>query len=612
MRKILVLPIIFSLLFIFSISNAQRIKYIFLFLVNSDNYNSISEVNITDINNVVEVSRHYTVPSGYSGNPSRTAIDREGNSWVGNRNTNTLVKIGNYGLGKCVDKNGNGKIDTNIDTNNNGVIDDSEMVYGFYEDECILANVILGEYSEVASFGCRGCHCSGASQGTYYFSTPLVLKKGVRKIRIWCSEAYGGELCNFKFRINGQWVSKIGNYDFGSISGKYASSYYCSGYNFEDYQLTFINFSPTDDWYDNDLWPSCDVCDFQVELVFNLNRDIEIDAIMYWADDSMFIYVDQPVMRQLGGGEGVRAVCVDENNNVYAGMFSEQRMYKVDKNGNVVKKISLKDICNPYGCVVDKNGYVWISCVLQNRVVRYNPANDEIKYWTYPYHVYGISPTADGSGLVINGWESSKVYKIDLDGNIVWVSSGPYQGRGITVDKDDNVYAVGSYYGEVSIYDKNGNLLKNRRNVCYTPTGIGLDYNENIWVACYGDNNLVALDKNLETIVLKTIGARHYVYSDWTGYLLREIVAPPPQIEIEIPSNLFELLALLLSPTMILIVFSAGIGYYAESRAKSGGYVFAFVFLAMLLAFSIFTGLIPLWIIILALILFIGGVMIKR
>jgi hypothetical protein len=52
------------------------------------------------------------------------------------------VKVGNLGLGTCVDKNGNGKIDTARDTNNNGVIDDSEMV-SFENDECILKEVAL-------------------------------------------------------------------------------------------------------------------------------------------------------------------------------------------------------------------------------------------------------------------------------------------------------------------------------------------------------------------------------------------------------------------------------------------------------------------------------------
>lgn len=612
--------VIFLSFFVFNVSEvlAEKVKYVFLFLVNSGNNNSISEVNITDVNNVVEVTRHYTVPSGYYGNPSRTAIDRDGNCWVGNRATNTLVKLGNYGKGTCVDRNRNGKIDTNLDINGNGVIDSNEMIYGIDEDECVLVNAIIGEnvFTEIAQFSCPGCHCSQFAIGTYNFPKPIKIQKGVRKFRIWCTESYGGENCQFKFKIDGEWISKTGSYSFGTITGKYAQSGCCSGSNFEGCgQLSYTQLTTNNDWRTDDLWASCDYCDFHMELEFNLNKDVYLEAIDYFSDDGMHIYTDAPIIRSLTDGHGVRAVCVDAQNNVYAGMFGEQKVYKLNKNGDILKVIDLSSVgCNPYGCVVDKNGLVWVSCVSQYSIVKYDPKTDSVNKYYYGKQVYGITPTADGNGVVISGFGYYTVWRIDLNGNTVWSSYAPYESRGVTVDRDDNVYLAATSGGYVCKYDKNGNMLKCVSGVCSSPTGIGLDYRDNVWVACYGDGKIVALKNDtLDIITQKVIGANHYVYSDWTGYILGEIVAPPsPHPEVEIPESLFGLLELLLSPIMILIVFSAGIGYYAESRAKSGGYIFLLIFTCMLLAFSIFTNLIPKWIIILAIVVFIGAVFLMK
>ncbi len=72
---------------------------------------------------------------------SRTAVDIDGNVFVGNRGYSyqaTLTKIANAPE-TCVDVNGNGQIDTSSDVNGNGVIDQSDpLEYLGEDDECIL------------------------------------------------------------------------------------------------------------------------------------------------------------------------------------------------------------------------------------------------------------------------------------------------------------------------------------------------------------------------------------------------------------------------------------------------------------------------------------------
>jgi hypothetical protein len=365
MKKLVLFTLIFLFIFL-----KQAKAYVYLFVPDS-NYNAISEVNITDPSNPREITRHRTVPFAWGGNPSRTAIDHYGNAWIGNRDTNTLIKVGNLGLGTCVDKNGNGVIDTSRDLNNNGNLDD-DTIADFGQDECILMEIPLNYLERV------------------YF----------------------------------------------------------------------------------------------------------------------------------GNSVGVRAVCIDGSDNVYAGMYGFQKLFYVDgKTGSVLRVIDLG--CSPYGCIVDKNGIVWVSCINEKTVVKYNPRDGSLNTYYQDIYVYGITPTPEGDGLIFNGWTDSTVRKIGLNGNTIWSVSGPYQGRGITVDKNGYIYAVGTYYGEVRKYDKNGNQLKRVTGICSFPYGIGLDYYDNVWVACEGV--IVRLDKELNVLNLIGFDGTHYVYSDWTGYLLKEI-----------------------------------------------------------------------------------------
>ncbi|MEM4244714.1 MAG: hypothetical protein QXR60_00720 [Candidatus Nanoarchaeia archaeon] len=100
-----------------------------------------SSVSKVDTNSAKEVARYKTGPgSGGTESPSRTAVDKDGNVWVGNRGGSmAVVKIA-ANKASCIDKNGNGKIDTSNDDNNNGVIDAGEIL-PWGSDECVLLSI---------------------------------------------------------------------------------------------------------------------------------------------------------------------------------------------------------------------------------------------------------------------------------------------------------------------------------------------------------------------------------------------------------------------------------------------------------------------------------------
>jgi hypothetical protein len=89
-----------------------------------------------------EVAR-YRTGNNTDTSPSRTAVDKDGNCWVGNRGNGTVVKIAMTG---GIDRNGNGKIDTSTDLNGNGRIEANEML-PWGQDEAILVSVSVGNNS---------------------------------------------------------------------------------------------------------------------------------------------------------------------------------------------------------------------------------------------------------------------------------------------------------------------------------------------------------------------------------------------------------------------------------------------------------------------------------
>ena len=68
--------------------------------------------------------------------PSRTAVDLEGNAWIACRGDGNVALL-LIDAADCPDKNGNGIVETSVDANNDGVISPNEMVP---DDECVVFN----------------------------------------------------------------------------------------------------------------------------------------------------------------------------------------------------------------------------------------------------------------------------------------------------------------------------------------------------------------------------------------------------------------------------------------------------------------------------------------
>ena len=105
----------------------EEVNIAFLWVANSGE-DTVSKIDTVDIK---ETARYRVCD-----NPSRTSVDLYGDVWVACRSDGAVAKIANYEQ-NCVDKNGDGVIQTSRDDNGNGKIDAGELMTKG-TDECVL------------------------------------------------------------------------------------------------------------------------------------------------------------------------------------------------------------------------------------------------------------------------------------------------------------------------------------------------------------------------------------------------------------------------------------------------------------------------------------------
>ncbi|MDF2626425.1 MAG: hypothetical protein K0R39_256 [Symbiobacteriaceae bacterium] len=115
--------------------NTTSSTFPFIWVANSAE-NTISKL---DTVTGTELGRYKTGADGTWRDPSRTTVDLDGNVWVGNRASNTVTKVGLLEAGNCIDKNGNGTIETST----GGADVKAWPNGGNPADECILLHVTL-------------------------------------------------------------------------------------------------------------------------------------------------------------------------------------------------------------------------------------------------------------------------------------------------------------------------------------------------------------------------------------------------------------------------------------------------------------------------------------
>lgn len=310
-----------------------------------------------------ELGRYRTVPTGINGVNSRTTVDGAGNVWLGNRQAGSVVKIGLLENGQCLNRNGNGVIDTSRDTNGNGVIDSDEIL-PWGQDECVLVEVIVIP-------GKEGNYIPGAYSGGYVND---YWNPGPRSFAV--------------DKLNNIWVGTYGTRKFYYISGT-------DGKILKTVDVASTEHSPYGATMDSDgnVWssgngsnvlkldPKTDPPTLQrinlLHNVYGISADHQGHIFTSGTDNyltritaatgTVDWYIAMP-------GQG-RGLAIDTSDNVWVAADYMNAVLKFNNSGALLAQISVST--SPTGVAIDRRNYPW-AIGNNESIFRINPATNTV------------------------------------------------------------------------------------------------------------------------------------------------------------------------------------------------------------------------------------------
>ncbi|MEM2614823.1 MAG: hypothetical protein QXO15_11480 [Nitrososphaerota archaeon] len=380
-----------------------------------------------------ELARYRTGPEGFDGEPSRTTVDLRGSCWVANRYAGTVVKIGLYEGGDCVDRNGNGVIDTSRDANGDGIITGDEIL-PWGQDECVLFEVILIP-------GYEGTYTPGEYKGPYTHDWGY---PGPRSIAVDAK--------------NNVWVGTYGSMKFYYIdgaSGTILKTIDVTPWNHHAYGAVIdhrgVLWSSGQQYGDVlRLDPSTDpptISQVRVgHFVYGLGLDYQGHLFVSgWTDcrlTKINVTVNPPIIEwtkykpEMYGARGV--VCTSDN-DVWVANSGRGTVTRYDNDGNLKATITVGD--EPTGVGVDAYGKVWATNLGNEYIKRIDPSTNTVDLEVRIVGSGGHYTYSDFTGILIRTittkigtwtviFDSEEVDT--LWGRVYWTSFEP-EGTTITV-----------------------------------------------------------------------------------------------------------------------------------------------------------------------------------
>lgn len=307
------------------------------------------------------LGEYLSSPDGRARNPSRTTIDANGAVWAGNRDEasggrGSVVQIGLVEGCDCVDRNGNGVIDTSTGLgdirpwSNPGGVDDNGGVSSA-EDECIL------KYVRVEADNVRHVSVDAAN-------------------RIWVAGNFGAD--NRFELLDNATGAVLSTFDVGS--GGYGGLTTASGViwsaNRGPGPITVLRYD-TKNTLDtaDDTWMNLDAPN-----AYGLALDSFGNAYnAQWTSNQLRQYAPDGALLNIwasggsGGNRGVAVTAVD--NHVWIANSNGSDVSRIDPaTGAVVKVVPLGgDGVTPTGVAVDAAGKVWATCLTSSTAKRIDP-----------------------------------------------------------------------------------------------------------------------------------------------------------------------------------------------------------------------------------------------
>ncbi|PXF51745.1 MAG: hypothetical protein C4B55_05155 [Candidatus Methanophagaceae archaeon] len=379
-----------------------------------------------------ELGRYRTCPEDVNGYPSRTTVDLQGNVWLGNRQAGTVVKIGLYENGQCVDRNGNGVVETSQDLNADGDISGAEML-PWGKDECVLFEVVLIP-------GLEGTYTPGDYNGTYADSATSgprsIAVDAANNVWVGCFGSHlfyylDGETGEILKTVN---VSTSGHKPYGAVMDE-NGVLWSSGHD----ENHVLRLDPSTDP------PNVSTVDLG-HFVYGLGLDYLGHLFASGWDSYKLSKISTATATRdwtktltAPDGHNSRGVAVTSDNNVWVANSESDTVTRHDNDGNLSATISVGDC--PTGVAVDADGKVWVCNLDDEFVHRIDPATDEIDLSKQVLGSGGHYSYSDMTGILVRSVTTKTgTWTVTFDsgaeetawGKVSWNSDEP-AGTSLTV-----------------------------------------------------------------------------------------------------------------------------------------------------------------------------------
>ncbi len=322
-----------------------------------------------------ELARYRTGPDAVA-EPGVAAVDLNGACWVGNRGLGSVVKIADPGLGGCVDRDGDGEIETSSDRNGDGDITGSELL-DWGDDECVVLEVVLVEGSEAV-------HVPGDDHDDYAANNLQAVAVDVT-----------GDL----------WVGVRDSSRAYRLDG-------VTGDVLDQVDLTADQTFPTAAAVDGDgtLWLSSWPDPWVLGYDSASGNTVRIDL-----------------------SHGSAGLAVDDSSGLYVTGLDQLALSKVDRSTNAVEWLQTAFwLAN--GVATDQSGRVWVASAGEGTLSRYNRQGVLTRWVNVPGAPTGVAVDAEGRIWVI-GSLSDTIYRfepnsIQSDLQKVLIDSGGHDATG--------------------------------------------------------------------------------------------------------------------------------------------------------------------------------------
>jgi hypothetical protein len=177
-----------------------------------------------------------------------------------------------------------------------------------------------------------------------------------------------------------------------------------------------------------------------------------------------------------------------------------------------------------YGGLVDGNGVVWSAGLVENSMVRFDPATGIAQAINNGRQSYGMGIDSNGEVWVSN-WDYDSIQRFNPDGTLdsTFFPAGMNNPRGVAVTLSDNdIWVANSFANTVSRLNNDGTLAATIP-VGGQPTGVAVDANGKVWVTNLNSDNVMRINPATNLVDLTVeLGptADPYNYSDMTGSVL--------------------------------------------------------------------------------------------